>query len=291
VSAGVIAPAAARTRTFRRQPEAFAGAILLGSVVLACILVPIIWPQAPDAIGTVPLQAPSLSHPFGTDQLGRDVFVRTFAGGRIDLFVACTTVVVSCLIGSLVGVVAGLSGGWVDSVLMRLVDAIIAFPFMVLVLVIVLLFGATTSLGPFPAGMPSLLFAIIVTDWAVYARLGRAQTLSLRSREFVIAGRLLGYSHARLVIRHLFPNVAGAVAAYMVSDAVLQVMVCASLPFLGAGIQPPTPEWGAIMLGGSNVLESAWWITLFPAAILALTGVGLSLVSDSVVARSGGASP
>ena len=193
---------------------------IVSTVVMACALIPIFWPYGPEKIVAPALQSPSLKHPFGTDTIGRDVFLRTFAGGRIDILAATGAVLVAAIFGSLVGITAAYSGHWVDSVLMRIVDAVIAFPFMVLVLAIVLLFGPTTTFGPLPPGLPSLIFALIVTDWVIYARLGRAQTLSLRQREFVIAAQLLGYSRTRIIVRHLLPNVVGAIGAYGVADVV-----------------------------------------------------------------------
>lgn len=261
------------------------GGSLLVVIAIACVVVPIVWGYSPEAIVAVPMLAPSIAHPFGTDELGRDVFVRTLMGGRIDLFVAAFAVTASALIGTLIGIVAAFSGRWVDSALMRVVDAIIAFPFLVLVLAVVLLFGAGTQIGPLPPGLPSLLFAVIVTDWAIYARLARGQALSLRERDFIVAVQLLGHGRSRIITRHLLPNVASTIGAYMVSDAILVVGLTAALPFLGAGIQPPTPEWGAIMVDGSTLLGTAWWITVLPGAVLALTGIALSLIADSLLSR------
>jgi peptide/nickel transport system permease protein len=279
-----------RTRIGRDQTARRAGLIVglttIGVIAIGCVVVPMLWSYPPNQIVARALQAPSWKHPFGTDTIGRDVFLRTMAGGRIDLLVASGTVALSAVIGTLVGITAAFSGRWVDATLMRIVDAVIAFPFMVLVWAIVLLFGASKSLGPLPAGLPSLLFAIIITDWVVYARLGRAQTLTLRNREFVIAAELLGYPRRRIVLRHLLPNVRGTIGAYAVADAILQVVVIASLPFLGAGIQPPTAEWGAIMFGGSTVIATAWWVTILPGVVLAITGIGLSLVADSLLVRT-----
>lgn len=265
------------------------GGGLLALIALACIFVPLFWHYSADAIVAPALQGPSLAHPFGTDTVGRDVFVRTFAGGRVDLAVIAIAVSVSAAIGSLLGVVAASSGRWVDGVVMRTADAIIAFPFMVLVLAIVLLVGTDATVWSLPPGLISLLAAIIVTDWAVYARLARGQTLSLRQRDFVTAARVLGFSSSRIVVRHLLPNVVSAVGAYMVTDAILAVVTTASLPFLGAGIQPPAPEWGVIMYGGATVLQTAWWITLLPGAVLAATAIALSLLADAVLAKIGGA--
>jgi peptide/nickel transport system permease protein len=276
------------SRDRSRRWGLIAGVVTVGVIAAACALIPVVWPYGPDKIVAPALQAPSLRHPFGTDTIGRDVFVRTFAGGRIDILAAAGTVVICALIGSLVGITAAYSGRWVDSFIMRIVDAVIAFPFMVLVLAIVLLFGPTTTLGPLPPGLPSLLFALIITDWVIYARLGRAQTLSLRQREFVVAAQLLGYSRSRIIGRHLLPNVVGAIGAYAVADAVLAVVVIASLPFLGAGVQPPTAEWGAIMYGGSTVIATAWWVTILPGVVLATTGVALSMIADTLLAPSSG---
>lgn len=268
---------------------ALAGGSLLALIVLACVIVPFLWSYSPEQIVAPALQAPSAAHPFGTDTVGRDVFLRTLAGGRVDLAVIAIAVCLSAAVGSLLGVLAASSGRWVDALVMRVVDAIIAFPFMVLVLAIVLLVGTDATVGSLPPGLISLLVAIVVTDWAVYARLARGQTLSLRQRDFITAARVLGYSSPRIVIRHLLPNVISAVGAYMVTDAILAVVTTASLPFLGAGIQPPAPEWGVIMFGGATVLQTAWWVTILPGSVLALTAIALSLLADALLAKIGGA--
>jgi peptide/nickel transport system permease protein len=262
---------------------------ILGSILLLSIVIPLISPYSPDDFVSAPFQPPSWAHPFGTDTFGRDVFVRTFAAGRIDLFVAAAGVLMSLAVGTTLGILAASSKRkmW-DSVLMRIVDSIIAFPFVVLVLALVLVFGVTSSYGPLPAGLPSLLLAIIVWDWALYARLARGQTLVLRNADFVVAANLLGYSRARIVRRHLAPQVLRTAGAYAVSDAIIILIATAGLPFLGAGVQPPTPEWGSMMYEGRVVLATAWWITVFPGLILAATGIGLSLVADSYLAARGG---
>jgi peptide/nickel transport system permease protein len=262
------------------------GALLV--IAIACLLVPMLSQYSPDDSVASPLIGPSWAHPFGTDSIGRDVFVRTFVGGRVDLAVVAICVISSAVIGTTIGVVAAYSSGWVDIVLMRIADAIVAFPFILLVLTIVLLFGTDTTFGPLPPGLPSLLIAIIATNWAVYARLARGQALSLKQRDFITAATVLGLPRRRVVFRHLMPNVATATGAYMVSDATLLVAVTASLPFLGAGIQPPASEWGVIMLGGSTVLSTAPWVTLLPGLVLSVTAISLSLVADALLARISG---
>jgi peptide/nickel transport system permease protein len=277
-------------RALPARPALIAGGVILAAIVLLSVIVPIVSAYPTDAFVAQPFQPPSAEHPFGTDSYGRDVFVRVWAAGRLNLFVALVGVGVPLLVGTLVGTIVGAAQlRWVDAVVMRLVDAILAFPFVILVLALVVVFGSDRSLGPLPAGLPSLFIAIFVTSWAIYARLARAQTLSLRQRDYVAAARLLGYSRVRVLRRHLLPGVLGTTATYAVADAILIVIVTASLPFLGSGVQPPTPEWGSIMYEGRFVIESAWWVTVLPGCVLALTGIGISLVADALIGgREGG---
>jgi peptide/nickel transport system permease protein len=262
---------------------------MLGLMIAACILVPVFSPYGPGEIVAAPYEAPSSSHPFGTDSVGRDMMTRVFVAGRLDLAIAAITVLASLAIGSILGTLAGgARRRWVDTSLMRLVDAVIAFPFLVLVLVLVVVFGPERSLGPLPAGAPAVICGVILGDWAFYARLARGQTLALRERDYVVAARVLGFSQRRIVVRHLLPGVIGTVSAYAVADAILVMITVASLSFVGVGIQPPTPEWGALMYDGRAVLQDAWWITVIPGVMLALTGLGLSLVADAMLARREG---
>jgi peptide/nickel transport system permease protein len=264
-----------------RRLAVVVGVAILATVTSLSIVVPLVSPS-PDTFVATPFEPPSWSHPFGTDTFGRDVFVRTWAAGRIDLFVATVGVLSSLLFGTTIGVLAASARSryW-EAVLMRVVDSIIAFPFVVLVLALVLVFGATAEYGPLPAGLPALLLAIFIFDWALYARLARAQTLVLRTSDFVVAASILGFSSARIVRRHLLPHVFRVTGAYAVGDAIIILIATASLPFLGAGVQPPTPEWGSMMYEGRTVLATAWWITIIPGLVLALTGIGLSLVADA----------
>lgn len=267
-----------------RRRSLIAGVVLLTVIVVLCAIVPVISRYSPDALVATPDQPPSTAHLFGTDSFGRDLFVRVFAAGRIDLFVALVGVAVPLVMGTLIGtVVAGSARRWPDVITMRIIDAIVAFPFVILVLALVVVFGVDRTVGPLPAGLPSLFVAIFLTSWALYARLARAQTLALRNREFIDAARLLGFSHSRIVRRHLLPTVFKTTATYAVSDAILIIIVTASLPFLGAGVQPPTPEWGAIMYEGRTVIQTAWWIIVFPGIALALTGLAASLIADALV--------
>ena len=188
-------------------------------------------------------------------------------------------------IGTLVGTLSGSSRRrWLDALIMRLVDALIAFPFVILILVLVVLIGPDRRLGPTPAGLPSTIIAFTLVGWAYYARLARGQTLALREREYIVAAEIMGFSRRRVIVRHLMPSVLRVTASYAVGDAILAVVAIASLAFLGAGVQPPTAEWGNIMFEGRAYLESAWWITIAPGVLLAITGLALSLVADALLA-------
>jgi peptide/nickel transport system permease protein len=280
--AGMAPPLWLRQR-FHGSRTLVIGLCFLATLVVLVLVVPWIASASISHIGT-PLQAPSLRHLFGTDELGRDVFVRTMAAGRIDLGLAVAGVGASLVIGTLVGVLAAISGArWIESLLMRIVDAIIAFPFIVLVLVLVVLIGPQRKLGPIPQGLPAIFLALVATDWAWYARMAHAQASSVRKLDYVVAARLAGLSLWRVIWRHVTPSVVRVGAAYAVGDAILFIIATASLAFLGAGVPPPIPEWGAMMYEGQLYLQNAPWITLFPAAVLALTGVGASMVADSLL--------
>jgi len=265
------------------------GVGILAAIVIASIVVPMLTSNNGNAFVGAPFAAPSWSNLLGTDDFGRDVLTRTFLAARLDLMVAVIGVAVPLLSGTALGILAGSSRRrWVDAVFMRIVDAIVAFPFLILVLVLVVLFGTTNSFGPFPAGIPSLFLAIFATSWALYARLARGQTLELVKREFVTAARLMGVSRWRIVWRHLLPLVLRTTATYAVGDAIGVIIVTASLPFLGAGVQPPSPEWGAMMYEGRAVLEYAPWITFAPAALLAMTGISISIIADALIGEERG---
>jgi peptide/nickel transport system permease protein len=265
------------------------GLALLGFIIAGCILVPLISTQGANAIVADAFEAPSLAHPFGTDSVGRDLFIRVFVAGRLDLAIATLAVLAASGIGMVLGTLAGNARWrWFDVALMRLVDAVIAFPFLVLVLVLVVVFGTERSYGPLPAGAPAILCGVILGDWAFYARLARGQTLALRQRDFIIAARLLGFSPARIVLRHLLPGVFGTVVTYAVTDVILVMTTVASLSFIGIGVQPPIAEWGALMFEGRAALLDAWWIAVIPGTMLALTGLALSLVADALLSGEGG---
>jgi peptide/nickel transport system permease protein len=255
-------------------------------IVILGFALPSITGYSPTAFVAQPLQPPSLAHLFGTDQFGRDILVRCFVASHIDYLVAVVGVGVASVVGSIIGVaVASTRIRGVDWAVMRIVDAVIAFPFIVLALAFVVVFGQGASFLGLPQGMPALFAAFLLVGWAYYARLARSQAVSLRSRDFVTAAHLMGYSNTRIALRHVMPIVMATTMAYAVGDAILTVALTASLSFLGAGIGPPAPEWGQMMFDGRGLLQIAWWMTLFPALMLVISGLCLAVVADHAIRR------
>ncbi|NJC72958.1 ABC transporter permease [Planosporangium thailandense] len=248
------------------------GALLLALIVLASALAPILSSFDPVRGTSPPMRAPSAGHLFGTDNLGRDVFVRAFAATRLDMMLAVVAVGVSLIVGTLVGAVMGMGGrSKVSGFLNLVVDSINAFPFIVLAL------GVVAVVGP---SVPGVLSAIILTGWARYARVARARTAVIADADFVNAARLLGYGRSRVMIRHVFPNVYSESFAFALSELVIVILAIASLSFLGAGVRPPTPELGAMISEGRIMLTRAWWISVFPGAVLALAALSIQLIAD-----------
>jgi len=284
VVAEVPGSVSVRARARSHPLELRIGIGLISAVVLACLLIPMVNSTDPNALVGLPLQPPSAEHLFGTDSLGRDVFIRVFHAGRVDIALAALGVIVPLVGGTVIGTVIGASRSRiVDAVAMRVTDGVIAFPFVVLTLVIVLVLGTDIQIPPLPAGSPAILAAVWLVNWTIYARLARARTHVLRQEDFIAATRLLGFSQIRIVARHLLPSVWPTTATYAVADALLLISLIAAMPFLGAGIQPPTPEWGSIMYDGRGVLAQAWWISLTTAGVVLVLGVGVMMVVDSLV--------
>lgn len=249
-----------------------AGVTLLGLMVLGSIFVPVFSPFDPVDGTSQPLQAPSWDNLFGTDSLGRDVFVRAFAAIRLDMVLAIAAVGVSLVVGTLLGAITGVAGkSKISSFLTLVVDSINAFPFIVLAL------GVVAVAGPSPGGV---LTAIILTGWARYARIARARSAVIADAEFVNAARLLGYGRFRVMTRHIFPNVYAESLAFALSELVIVILAIASLSFLGAGVRPPTPELGAMISEGRIFLSQAWWMSIFPGALLALAALSIQLIAD-----------
>lgn len=255
------------------------GVALTSVIIILCAVQPFLPIPSPiEQDYESVLQGPSLSHLMGTDDLGRDVFSRTLAAGRIDLPVALLVTLLSVVIGLGMGALAGFFGGRVDALISRTIDVVIAFPFIVVVIVIIAIAGP---------GLLGIIIGVPLVGWAVYARLTRAEMLVLRRQEFMLATEVLGFSRRRAMFRHAVPNVWRVCLAYAVIDLVLNLLVVASLSFLGLGVKPPTPEWGAIISGGQNYLFTAWWISILPGIFVVLLGVGVSLIGDAIADYTG----
>jgi peptide/nickel transport system permease protein len=266
----------------------YLGIGILATIALLSVLAPAIVGVQPDALVAAPLSPPSADHPFGTDSFGRDVFVRTFVAARVDYAVAAAGATVSMLVGGTIGILAGMARRpiW-GRLLGRVTDALIAVPFALFILLIVVAVGPGRDVLGLPKGLPAVLIAVFLIGWSIYARLARAETSSLRQRDFVTAARLMGFSRRRIVALHIMPSVMLTLGTYAVTQAVAIVGALAALPFLGAGVLPPTPEWGSMMHEGRGLLQSAWWVVVFPGAALVLTAIALSLVADALLDRLG----
>lgn len=254
-------------------------ALIIGGVLFTVILLMALFPSLftkwdPYELDLMNmLQPPSREHWFGTDNYGRDVFARVVYGARVDLTIGFLAMIVPFFVGSFIGLLAGYYGKWVDAVIMRIQDIMTAFPFTILVIAIVTILGASIS---------NLYIAIWLVGWRDYTKLVRSEVLVEKSSEYVQAARSLGYSDGRIMFRHILPNAINSAVVYAVSDIMLCMLMGASLSFLGLGVQPPTPEWGAIISEGRPYILNAWWICALPGLALAVTGTSLSLLGEGL---------
>jgi peptide/nickel transport system permease protein len=258
------------------------GLSLLGLLLLACYGAPLFTHWSPAQLDqNAILKAPSSRHWFGTDQFGRDIFARTLYAGRVDFLIGIVLVGVALVVGTLVGMVSAWLGGVTDAIVQRLVDIGFAFPFLVLVISVVGLRGP---------GLSSLFIAVSFVAWIFYARLVRSEVLVLKTSNYMLAARTSGFSTARVLVFHLLPNIVNQVLLYATSDFVYAVLLGASVSYLGLGVQPPTPEWGAMVQAGQNFVATQWWISFFPGLAIVLMGLAFALIGDSLADRwrSGG---
>jgi peptide/nickel transport system permease protein len=265
-------------RRLRLNPLIAAGGILLGVVILAALAAPLLTPYNPIAQNLNEAFQPPLSpaHPLGTDNFGRDIWSRIIYGARLDLQIAFLAVLFPFFFGSLLGVITGYFGGKIDLVVMRVVDVLMSFPFLILVIAIMALLGT---------GLKNFYIAIGVVGWIPYARLVRGETLATRNLEYVEAARVVGCTEARIIVRHVLVNCIQPALIYVFTGMVLAVMTGATLSFLGLGVQPPAPEWGAMIAEGRQFLLLAWWMPTLPGIALLVVGVALSLIGDGLSER------
>jgi peptide/nickel transport system permease protein len=261
------------SRLVRNQRASLGLAIIL-LLYLVALSAPVLAPRNPDQQVLLDrLKPPSLEYPLGTDRFGRDQLSRAMWAARVSLGVSLAAMVISVTIGALVGMASGFFGGWVDGVMMRLTDLFIAFPVFVLLITLFAIYGSS-----------ALLMAVFLglAAWPQTARIVRAEVLSIRAREFVLAARVLGASAARIVLRHMLPNVLPLVAIAATLRVAQVILIEASLSFFGLGVPPPAATWGNMVADGRSVLDSAWWIATFPGLLIVLTVLAYNLMGDGL---------
>jgi len=273
-----------RTASFLRRLNIrgtlLVGLIMLTIVILVAIFAPFIAPYNPIAqnLDAAFLKPLSPGHLLGTDNYGRDELSRIIFSSRLDLQIGFISVLFPFFAGSLLGVTAGYFGGKIDDVIMRIVDVLIAFPFLVLVIALM------TLLGP---GLRNLYIAVGIFGWITYCRLARGETLIARNLEYIQAAKAIGCTNRRVIVTHLLPNVIAPSLVYVFTGIVQAILTGAALSFLGLGPQPPTPEWGAMIAEGRQFLLQAWWMPTLPGIFIAITGVAFSLIGDGLAERRG----
>jgi peptide/nickel transport system permease protein len=253
---------------------ASAGALIVIALFVISFLAPYLTPYSPDDLDAYHVLLPPTSdHWMGTDELGRDVLTRIIFGARISLKVGFVAVGISAVVGTAAGLLAGYFGSWVDQLLMRLVDIMLCFPTFFLILAVIAMLE------------PSIWYIMIViglTGWMGVARLVRAEVLSLRERDFILAARGIGASDVRIIFRHILPNALSPVLVTATLGVAGAILTESALSFLGIGVQPPTPSWGNMLTAGKDYLEFAWWLSLFPGMAILVTVIAYNLVGEGL---------
>ena len=261
-------------RVLRRRKSALAGAVILAVIALAALLAPALVPYDPIKIApAAALSPPSLTHPFGTDQYGRDILSRAVTGARLSLATGLGAVAVALTAGVVVGLGCGVIGGWTDLLVMRVIDIMMAFPGILMALVVVAVLGQGTL---------NVMLAVGVSLIPTFVRLVRGDVLSVRENAYVEAARALGSRPTRVALRHVLPNVVAPIIVISTVAVAWSIILGASLSFLGLGPRPPIPEWGIDLSGGRNYLLRAWWISSAPGFCIMLTVVAVNLVGDAL---------
>ena len=265
-------------KQLRRSPVGMIGTFMVVSVLLVALLAPLLAPHDPSQHNRrerfqppVWMDGGNATHLLGTDQLGRDVLSRLLYGSRISVAVGVASVIIGGTLGALFGLLAGLYGGRVDTIISRAIDTFLALPFLILVLAVIGILG------------PSLMTIILVlgfTGWATYARVVRGETLAMREREFVGAAQALGASRMRIAAKHVFPNITASVIVLATLDVAATILAESSLSFLGLGVQPPAVTWGLMISSGRDYLSSAWWLAVFPGLCISYTVLGVIFLGD-----------
>jgi peptide/nickel transport system permease protein len=255
------------------------GVIVVGIFVLTALLAPLIAPFDPSFMQhDKAFQPPSMEFPMGTDELGRDVLSRVIYGARVSIFVGIVAVVISIVIGAAAGVASGYYGGIIDTLIMRFTDIMLCFPTFFLILAVV------AFLNP---SLFNVMVVIGLTGWMGVARLVRAETLSLKTRDFITAARISGLSAPRILFKHILPNVVPVISVSATLGVAGAILTESALSFLGLGAQPPTPSWGNILTAGKDNILFAWWLSFFPGIAILITVLGFNLLGEGLRDRTG----
>ncbi len=262
-------------RRFSANRLALVGLIIIIGLLVVAALADVLAPYSPTFgdLKNARLLAPSAAHWFGTDDLGRDIYSRIVYGARWTLYVVILVAVIAAPIGLLVGTIAGYAGGWIDTILMRITDIFLAFPKLVLALAFV------AALGP---GIENAVLAIAITSWPPYARIARAETLTVRNSDYIKAVQLMGASPFRIVLRHIMPLCISSLIIRVTLDMAGIILTAAGLGFLGLGAQPPLPEWGAMIASGRRFILDQWWVAAAPGAAILIVSLGFNLLGDGL---------
>ncbi|AHD11464.1 ABC transporter permease [Phaeobacter gallaeciensis] len=267
-------PQQSRWQIALRKPGFMIGVAIIAVSTLLAIAPGLFAPYDPNFIDyNAVRQPPSWAHPFGTDMLGRDSLSRVISAYSVNMQMAVLATVFAMLIGVIIGALVGYYRGVADMIFGRVVDAVITFPFLVLVIAVV------AVLGP---GLVNMYIAITVVGWVYYARLMRAEVITQMGNDYASAGVVMGYSDRRVIFRHLLPNAITPVIVYWMTDMSLAILLGSSLGYLGLGAQPPQAEWGVLIAEGRNFITTAWWLSLMPGIAIVLTGIGFSLIGDGL---------
>lgn len=260
-------------RVLRRDKRAAAGFGFLLLLTLAAVLAPIITPYDPTAMAFGMMSPPSLAHPLGTDDLGRDLLSRIIYGARISLLVGVSTVAIALIVGVTLGLLAGYYGGWLDNLIMRYIDLQWAFPNFIIAVYLVAVFGT---------GLLNVIVAVSLAFFDDFARIARSMVLSLKEQEFVMAARSLGASDGRIMARHILPNGLAPIIVQATVSIAYAILAEASLSFLGLGVKATTPTWGLILSEARSFISRAWWLGVFPGVAIALTVLSINFVGDGL---------
>jgi len=262
-------------RRFRRHRLAMLGAALLGTIVMVCLVGPLLVPEsAANRVDPTLFRAPpSLDHPFGSDDVGRDILWRIVYGGRISLAIGALSIGLAMTIGVVLGSISGYYGGWTDSLIMRLTDAMLSMPSLLLLIVL------TRILGP---SVPTIILVIGLLSWMQVTRMVRANFLSLKEQDFVLAARALGGVDRSIIFRHILPNTLAPVVVAATLGVGFAIILEASASFLGLGVQPPTASWGSMLNRAQGLMIQAPWVAIFPGLMILLTVMAINFLGDGL---------